>query len=241
MNADILLAVAAAALFAAVHLFAPTLYRLGHIPRAWWVSASGGVAVAYVFLHLLPDLAEHEHELAESDWAAGELVYVLALIGLAAFYALERHVRGGRPQDGSGAPHEGDGIFWAHLGSFATYNLLIGYLLLHREETSLGSETFYAVAMALHFVTTDIGLRHDHRHLYDRIGRWLLVGGVVGGLGLSLMVELPEQVIIALSAFLVGGVVLNVLKEELPEDRESRFLPFFAGAAGYGALLFAVL
>jgi hypothetical protein len=30
-----------------------------------------------------------------------------------------------------------------------------------------------------------------------------------------------------------------VLKEELPEDRESRFAAFAAGAAGYAALLLA--
>ena len=41
----------------------------------------------------------------------------------------------------------------------------------------------------------------------------------------------------ALVAFLSGAVVLSVLKEKLPEERKSRFLPFLAGVAGYGALL----
>jgi hypothetical protein len=40
-----------------------------------------------------------------------------------------------------------------------------------------------------------------------------------------------------LFAFLAGGVVLNVLKEELPEERESRFWAFALGAASYTALL----
>ena len=47
--------------------------------------------------------------------------------------------------------------------------------------------------------------------------------------------------IIALSSFLAGGIVLNVLKEELPEDRDSSFLPFALGVAGYGALLVLIL
>lgn len=38
-------------------------------------------------------------------------------------------------------------------------------------------------------------------------------------------------------AFLAGGMILNVLKEELPEERESRFTAFLSGAAGYAALL----
>lgn len=39
------------------------------------------------------------------------------------------------------------------------------------------------------------------------------------------------------TAFLGGGVVLNVLKEEVPSERQSRFWAFAAGAAGYAALL----
>lgn len=31
-------------------------------------------------------------------------------------------------------------------------------------------------------------------------------------------------------AFVAGGIVLNMLKEELPEDRHSRFWPFALGA-----------
>jgi hypothetical protein len=34
-------------------------------------------------------------------------------------------------------------------------------------------------------------------------------------------------------------MVLNVLKEELPEDRDSRFAAFAVGAGGYAALLLA--
>ena len=40
-----------------------------------------------------------------------------------------------------------------------------------------------------------------------------------------------------LVAFLSGAVILNVMKEELPEERESRFSAFLAGAAGYAAVL----
>jgi hypothetical protein len=45
--------------------------------------------------------------------------------------------------------------------------------------------------------------------------------------------------LIALTAFVGGSVILNVLKEELPEDRQSRFGAFLVGAAAYSALLLA--
>ena len=44
----------------------------------------------------------------------------------------------------------------------------------------------------------------------------------------------------ALTAFLGGGVVLNMLKEEVPSERQSRFWAFAGGAVGYAALLLAL-
>lgn len=52
--------------------------------------------------------------------------------------------------------------------------------------------------------------------------------------------ELGEAALALLFAFLAGGVVLNVLKEELPEERESRFGAFALGLAAYAALLLAL-
>jgi hypothetical protein len=42
----------------------------------------------------------------------------------------------------------------------------------------------------------------------------------------ALLTEIPEVTIAVLLAFLAGGVIMNVLKEELPEERESRFWAF---------------
>ena len=49
-----------AAGLAAVHLFSGRLRFLSVLPRSRWLSAAGGVSVAYVFVHLLPDLAEEQ-------------------------------------------------------------------------------------------------------------------------------------------------------------------------------------
>ena len=54
----------------------------------------------------------------------------------------------------------------------------------------------------------------------------MLAGAVLLGWVIDLLTEIPEVAIAVLVAFLAGGVVLNVLKEELPEERESRFWAF---------------
>ncbi len=232
--------------FVLVHLFASKLRFLSGTPRSIWLSAAGGVSVAYVFLHLLPELAESQETLREAVGGALSFlehhVYLLALMGLALFYGLERlalasrHEADRTVEDASTSP----GVFWIHIGSFAVYNLLIGYLLLHREESDLQALIFFAVAMALHFIVNDNGLREHHKRTYDRLGRWILAAAVVAGFVLGLLVEIEEAMIAVLIALIAGGVILNVLKEELPEERESRFSAFAAGAAAYSALLLAL-
>ncbi|MHA6347082.1 ZIP family metal transporter [Roseivivax sp. CAU 1761] len=237
------IALAFALLFALVHIFIGRLHLLDRTPRSRWLSAAGGVAVAYVFLHILPELAEHREVLAETEalpgFLAEPMVFLVALAGLVAFYGLSKlaaHWRR-RAED---PDSETEGAFWLHLGSFAVYNLIVGYLLLHREETGLGSLLIFGAVMSLHFVTADFGLRHDHRHRYDSVARWILAGAVLGGWALGTAIEVPESGVAVLFAFLAGGMVLNVLKEELPEERESSFLPFLKGTAGYSLLLLAL-
>ncbi len=243
METLVIPALVCALAFAAVHVVTPYLTFFKALPRSRWLSFAGGVAVAYVFLHLLPELSEHEATLSEGGSDRGIVVYALALTGLAAFYALERMVKLNRAAPATGAPREEDAdarIFWIHIVSFALYNLLIGYLLLHREEVGWLSLAFYFVAMGLHFLTSDFGLNQDYPRLYRRRGRWILSAGVLAGWLIGAVLDLPEEALIGLFAFLAGGVVLNVLKEELPEERQSRLTPFLLGVAGYGALLIAV-
>jgi zinc transporter ZupT len=235
-----------AILFAVVHVGIGWLTFLDRTPRSQWLSAAGGVAVAYVFLHILPELAEHRGTFAvalgTTDSMAEGLVYSLALAGLIVFYALERAIKTSRrrPDQGSSQNVHKAGTFWLHIGSFAVYNLIIGYLLLHREEPGLWSLPTYGVAMTLHFVTNDFGLRKDHERRYDDVARWVLAAAVIGGWGLGRYAELSELWIAFLFAFLAGGIVLNVLKEELPEEKESRLWPFVGAAVAYAVLLLSI-
>ena len=231
------------AAFAMVHLFIGRLAFLETMPRSRWLSFSGGVAVAYVFLHVLPDLSEHQaffgEQLGVTPTVAEITIHSLALIGLVIFYGLERAVRNSRAQSrskGRGDQIE-DHLEWVHVASYSLLNILIGYLLLHRESGAGLSLALYFVAMVLHFVTVDYGMRSDHRESYRKRGRWIISAAVVGGWVLGIFVEVPQLAVACLYAFLAGGIVLNVLKEELPEDRQSSFLPFLIGAIVYSGLM----
>ncbi|WP_233204270.1 hypothetical protein [Halegenticoccus soli] len=228
---------------AAVHVFGGRLRFLDVIPRSRWLSFAGGASVAYVFVHILPEV-EHaartfERTVREATGVALFVeyhVYLIALVGFVAFYGLERLAKDpkdGRARNGG----EGTSVFWVHVGSFAVYNGLIGYLLVHREDPGVTGLLLFFAAMALHFFVNDYGLREHHGDVYHRRGRWVLAAAVVGGTAVGLLVEVSELAVAALFSFLAGSVILNVIKEELPEERQSRFWAFALGAGLYAAVL----
>ncbi|MBE9155915.1 hypothetical protein IQ265_03580 [Nodosilinea sp. LEGE 06152] len=235
-----------AAGLAVVHLLAKNLRFLRAVPRSRWLSFGSGVSVAYVFIHILPEL----HEQQESIQATlnrqllfvENHVYLIALLGVAVFYGLERLIKQSRQQNQA----EGEGdvaerhVFGIHMASFALYNALIGYLLIHRESPDLASLFTFAIAMGLHFVVNDYGLRQDHRHNYDHTGRWVLAAAILVGWAIGASTKIHQAALAVLFAFLAGGIILNVLKEELPEERKSHFGSFAIGAAGYTMLLLAI-
>ncbi|MBD2199552.1 MULTISPECIES: hypothetical protein [Calothrix] len=230
---------------AIVHLFSGKLRFLHYTPRSRWLSFGSGVSVAYVFVHILPELSQAQETLQNSlDTGLAFLehhVYLVALVGLAVFYGLERFAKKSRQRNqktGKGDVTSSE-VFWIHIAAFAIYNALIGYLLVHREESGIKSLLFFSFAMALHFVVNDNGLRENHKQVYDRLGRWLLAAAIVVGWVIGTVTAIHQAAIAVLFAFLAGGIVLNVLKEELPEERESRFWAFAVGTISYAILLLA--
>ncbi len=228
---------------AIVHLFSGKLRFLDLSPRSRWLSAAGGISVAYVFVHLLPDLAQEQEAIREAVGKTFNFleyhVYLVALIGLAAFYGLERAAKSSRKRERSAGREDTTEakVFWLHTASFALYNALIGYLILHREEPGFQSLIFFTFAMGVHFVVNDFGLRKDHKDAYEGVGRWVLAMSILLGWAVGLIFEISEAAVGVLFGFLAGGVIMNVLKEELPEERESSFWAFTLGGAVYTVVL----
>lgn len=243
MPPDALPTLAVAAGLAGVHLALGRMSGMGGRGNAALLSAAGGISVAYVFVHLLPRLAEIQDVLGEH--VAGPIrfleshAYLLALVGLTVFHGLERHaqhVRHGRRATG-GVDLVIDQAAWLHLIPYAVYNAIVGYLLHERMAPGADELLLFGFAMAVHFAVVDRVLREHYGDLYHRSGRFVVAGALLGGWIVSLWARISEPAIGLLLAFLAGSVVLNVLRAEVPADRSGSFWAFAAGAAGYTALL----
>ena len=128
---------------------------------------------------------------------------------------------------------------WVWIGSLLLLAVLLAlpFLVKNYRVFQFNLVIVYAVAMGFHFVVNDQGLREDHGAAYDKRGRWILATAPLAGWAVGVLVTLPPLLVSSLFGFLMGGVVLNVLKEELPDERESRFWAFALGAIVYAAVL----
>ena len=241
----ILYSAIAALVLALTHLFAEKL-DFASIPRSKWLSFAGGISVAYIFMHLLPELAEGQELLKERGISfLKHHVYLISLFGLTLFYGLERaakessHSTRGKNRK---KDHDDDNIelFWLHISTFGLYNAIIGYLLVHRQDGSGISLLWFTLAMAFHFVVNDYALVEHYKRAYTGRGRWIITLAVLGAWLVGVLAEIPEVWIKVLIAFIAGGTILNILKEELPEERKSNFWAFGIGILIYTVLLLVV-
>lgn len=223
--------IAAMLVLSITHLWAGRLHFDNPRRRRSWLSFAGGVSVTYVFLDLLPELAEAQEVLRERFAAIEFLedhVYLVALVGLAGFYGIESFVRRRRRIESRADSSESDAVFWIHIASFSVYNALIGYLMVEREPYQEHLPAF-VVAMGFHFLVTDYGLRSHHDEIYDRRGRWVLSAAIIIGTLFGIASQVSEAFVSVLAAFIAGGAILNVMKEELPKETTSRFRAFAMG------------
>lgn len=228
--------VVAAVALAALHAAAGALPVPGSAARSRWLSAGGGVALAYVFVHLLPWLADVQDAVEETGvlgWLESH-VYLIALGGVVTFYALAQLARRSKSRPDSTAS---DTAGWVRIASYTAYNALIGYVLAQPDLRHGSSLWLFAIAMGVHFLLNDAELRQHHGDLYRHFGRWIVSAAVVGGWALGRVAPVGRATLGLPLAFIAGGVILNVMKEELPEDRNSQLLPFVGAGAAYAAIL----
>jgi hypothetical protein len=248
----VLVALLITATLTALHLAAPRIRRLPLVPEAATASFAGGLAVAYVFLHLLPEVAEGNQAIGE---ALSEVVrptplldlgiFLVALTGFTAFFGLERLA------DRHAAPDPADvadrrpsavvapaAVYRLHLASFMIYNALITYTMPLRVRTGVLFALLFAVAMGLHFVLTDRGLEERYPRQFGSAGRLALAGALAAGWAVAAVLAPTSTLLVALlTALLAGSILLNVFKEEIPSGRRTSFPWFLTGLVLYAGLL----
>ena len=234
----------AALIFAAIFYFggALRLPERGHHRRL--LSFGAGVSVAYVFVHLLPDLETARVVFVRSTSQISlpfrDLsVNLAAMIGFLAFYALENMVIWAKNTAGKskGAGTAGGPVFWLHIGGLAVSIWLISYLRIRNIDEGTVPLALYTAAMGLHFLAMDYALSREHGKLYERVGRKVLAAASLLGWMIGTVAELPQPGVVVLFGFVAGAVMINSMIMELPREKEGKLGSFLLGGLIYTALI----
>lgn len=202
------------------------------------VSFCAGMAAAYVFVHVMPELEDMRLAFVESasiqTYFEGSVIYAVALIGFMTFYGLEHLRKQFRDSDSN---QREQAAFKLHVGGFAAYAALVGYLLARDLEQGHLPLLLFTIAMAVHFLAVDHALSEEHAEAYVRRGRYWLAAMVPLGWAVGQWLVLPPAVSALLVAFLSGAVIVNSSLMELPSDKDGHFMSFLAGGLLYALIL----
>ena len=201
-------------------------------------SVGGGAGLAYVFLHLLPELASGGSELSEArgliDYVptplAEALLFLVALGGVLLVFSLNVLMK-----QREGAPPF---AVWLQLFNVAAINYLYAYSLPSLITTGIGYGVLFTVAISAHVLLMDRYAAVHHPQRFRRRNRWMGSAALVLGYLHALLFHPVDAVTLAVAtAFLGGGLLMGVFREELPDPSQARLPWLLVGCGGMGLLL----
>ncbi|PYZ95613.1 hypothetical protein CR205_19050 [Alteribacter lacisalsi] len=208
--------------FIAIHFLANALLPSEKMKRMKWFSFSGGLAVSYVFVYLLPTLHKEQTNIAEPyrRLSMESEIYFVGLIGVVIFLGIQIIISQKYVSHSSS--------FWSAISFYALYNALVSYVVLSTDVAGIQA-LFYCFAIGLHFIAVAHDMWREFPGEYNKYGRYVLAVGIVIGWILALTTDLRPLFQSIIFAFVSGAMIFNVFKHELPSERETHF-PTFAGA-----------
>jgi len=217
-----------------IHFITSKLHHIRFMSEKSIVSFGSGLTVAYVFLHMLPELVEGNEAIGKvmnqidgltpmTDLA----IFIVALVGFNVYYGFELLAR-----KASKSKHSSPLGYRLHLAIYCMYNILITYTMPLRVQTGMAFAIVFTIAMGMHFFISDISLRRHFPDYFDVKGHYILLFSLFVGWLISAVTE-PVNVFYSslLISFLSGSILFNVFKEEIPPENESSYGGFFVGSA----------
>ena len=203
---------------------------LGRKWPPYLLAAGAGIGIAYVVVHLLPEIAvgaEVVRRSTEGRLPYAELhAYLLVLIGIIGTLVLRAAQSGLHGM----APHPRVRIVQPALSA-----LIVGYLLAVRDNTDIGPILLFTLAIGLHVALNAHGLAVK---LKSPQGGTVLAAAIAVGYVAGLGWEAPPVVVAGLLSLLAGGVMTRTIHEIL--DEESHLIALTIGASFEAALLLGV-
>lgn len=218
--------------FILIQLFATHVISSTSLSASTWLSLCGGVAIAYVFVYILPTLHNEQNQLGGDSALQAEL-YVLGLFGLLVYFTIYK-LADQRRNEG-----EDTRFYLVEVGFFAAYTFMVSYIVFSSDVATIEA-AFYGLAIGLHFIGVSYNLWLENHHLHIKAGRFILAGATLLGI-ISGSIGPPSNLYVdAMIAFTSGAMIFNVISKEMPTERNTRLYTFLGSASIYAVVIIAL-
>lgn len=236
---SIVVALAISLALTACHYYSNRLNRATPAGQERLASFAGGVAVAYVFLHMLPELVEGNEAVGRVVAEHLQLtplydlsVFLVALLSFNLYFGLE-HLAARSAQRGNSLA-----AYRLHLALYGLHNALITYTMPLRVQTGIVYALVFTAAMGLNFSLHDRHFNQSFPRQFDHGGRLFLAGSLLLGWLASAITDPINVLAVSLMiAFLSGSIIFGVFRSQLPDLANSRYGWFSGGLLGTAAVL----
>lgn len=220
------------------HWLAALLSQRPAQEQARWASFGGGAGLAYVFIHLLPELASGGRTITEAVGTQAylpsamteSLLFLTTLVGVVIPYALNvitQQVPASRGWTGA-----------ARLATFGLINYLYAYSLPSLLTTGISYGLLFTVAISAHILLADRTMASEHPQAFRRRFRWIGSGTLLlGTVHAAVLHPVSDLTLAIATAFVGGSLLISVFREELPAPNVARLSWLLAGVLSMGALL----
>lgn len=245
LNKDFL-TLAGITLVSSAHILSGRVALLDTVRSRGWISFSAGASVAYVFVHVFPEIGIFQQQVLGHSGGHGQQVtffhqplYMAALAGLCLLFLLNS-IDSRYSEEGSQQHKHYMKLFWTRAALYWLYNLMIAYIITQRHGEGFLNTLLIAVGLMFHFMVVNIRFAEKYHDFFQRYVRWLAVAGLFLGWLLGVAAKLPAAFISTTFAVIGGMITYVALKSELSETENQAPYYFLAGAVVYSLLILAI-
>ena len=131
--------------------------------------------------------------------------------------------------------------FWSSIIAYSLLNFVIAYTIGDISNSDIQPVFIYSAVMIAHLLISAHALREYHDFLFRQIGRWVLSFFLLFGWLVGYYFSISEVFLGMMISFIGGGIILNIVRDDIPNNRSVRFIAFFCGSMAYALLVFTQL
>jgi hypothetical protein len=243
-----LLTLAGLILISLAHILINRVSLLNTLKTHGWISFSAGASVAYVFVHVLPEIGVYQQHITghaghhQPVSFINQPLYMAALGGLCLLYLLDTLESRFKGEESNNLLKHGYNmpIFILRGFFYVLYNIMIAYIITQRPGEGIVNITLISVALLLHFIVINNRGLEAYGKIFVRYIRWPAVTGLLSGWILGIVTDLPDELVVTVFSMIGGMITYVALKSELPQTKHKAPFHFFAGALLYAIIVLAI-